>query len=144
MKKQRFTGPMGSWMNKHLALRRSLGFIYKAAEYNLDEFDQYLNKNFPQCKTISREMVVGFLDSKPLNKPKTRSQHISSLRQFCRFMFQLDTATYIPEKGLQKHATSQIKPHIFTEGNCSYPYAATRQMGMRGSPIQRYHQIRPY
>lgn len=47
MKKQRFTGPLGPWMNKHLALRRSLGFLYKAAEYNLDEFDQYLNKNFP-------------------------------------------------------------------------------------------------
>lgn len=135
MKKQRFTGPMGSWINRHLELRRSLGFIYKAAEYNLDEFDQYLNKNFPKCKTISREMVLGFLDSKPQNSPKTRSQHISSLRQFCRFMFQFDIDTYIPERTLVKHANSEIEPYIFTEEEIKQLIYQTQNMKVNGNKL---------
>lgn len=131
MKKQRFTGPLGPWINKHLALRRSLGFIYKAAEYNLDEFDQYLKENFPQCKTISREMVIGFLDSKPQNSPLTRSQHITSLRQFCRFMFQFDTDTYIPEKRLLKHAKPEVEPHIFTEEEIRQLIYQAKNMNVR-------------
>ena len=137
MKKQRFTGPMGPWMKKHLALRKSLGFIYKAAEYNLDEFDQYLNENFPQCKTISREMVIGFLDSKPQISPLTRAQHITSLRQFCRFMFQLNTNTYIPEKGLLKRAKPEVEPYIFTGEEIRYLIYQAKNMNVRDKLLRQ-------
>ena len=60
-------------------------------------------------------MVVGYLSSINNLQPKTRAQHVSSLRQFCSFMFQFDPNTYIPENGLTGFATVQTKPHIFTE-----------------------------
>lgn len=131
MKKQRFTGPMGTWINKHLALRRSLGFIYRSVESSLDEFDQYLNVNFPHCRTISRDMVIGFLDAKRQNSLLTRSQHISNVRQFCRFMFQFDTDTYIPEKRLLKHAKPEVEPHIFTEEEIKHLMHQARNMNGR-------------
>lgn len=115
MKKQRFNGPMGKWMEQHLALRRSLGFIYRTTEYTLDAFDQHLASNFPHCQTISREMVISYLNATHHEKPGTRSQKVSDLRQFSRFMFQFDPDTYIPEKGLVGPAKTQIKQHIFTE-----------------------------
>jgi site-specific recombinase XerD len=115
MKKQRFNGPMGKWMEQHLALRRSLGFIYRTSEYTLDAFDQHLANNFSYCQTISREVVVSYLNATHQDKPKTRSQKVSELRQFSRFMFQFDPDTYIPEKGLVGPAKVQIKQHIFTE-----------------------------
>ena len=115
MNKQRFNGPIGQYIKKHLELRKSLGFIYKSATYNLDAFDCHLAKNFPKCKTISREMVISYLNCINNLKPKTKEQQVGSLRQFCRFMFQFDPNTYIPEKGLTGPATVQIKPHIFTE-----------------------------
>ncbi len=115
MKKKRFKGPMGKFIKQHLELRRSLGFIYKGTEYPLDAFDQHLAKYFPYCKTITREMVFGYLDSTHHLQSKTRSDHVSKLRQFCRFMFQFNTKTYIPENGLVSPGIVQVKPHIFTE-----------------------------
>ncbi|MEA1889639.1 MAG: tyrosine-type recombinase/integrase [Pseudomonadota bacterium] len=115
MKKQRFTGPMGRWMVQHLALRRSLGYLYVSAEFTLDAFDQFLAGHFPNCKVITRQMVVGYLDTTRHKAPLTRADHVSVLRQFCRFMLQFDLATYIPEKGLVGSAKVQVKPYIFTQ-----------------------------
>ena len=117
MMKQRFTGPMGSWMIQHLTLRRSLGYLYKGAEYTLDTFDQYLHTTFPDCTVITRQMVVGYLDTTQHKLPLTRVDHVSILRQFCRFMLQFDLTTYIPEKGLVGPAKVQVKPYIFSEND---------------------------
>lgn len=114
MKKQRFTGPMGHWISQHLALRRSMGYIYKGAEYGLDTFDQFLSRHFPDCTTISRVMVTDYLDSTRHLLPLSRAGQVTILRQFCRFMFQFDSETYIPEKGLIGVGSVQVKPHIFT------------------------------
>ncbi|MFT5114878.1 MAG: site-specific recombinase XerD [Parasphingorhabdus sp.] len=108
---------MGSWMIQHLTLRRSLGFIYKGAEFTLDAFDQYLDVNFSNCTAITRDMVVGYLDTTQHKLPLTRADHVSDLRQFCRFMLQYDLTTYIPEKGLVAPAKVQIIPHIFSKND---------------------------
>ncbi len=115
MKKQRFTGPMGEMMTQHLVLRRSLGYRYVSAEYTLDAFDQYLDGYFPKCKVITRQMVVDYLKTTINHLPSTRADHVSILRQFCRFMLQYDLTTYLPEKGLVSRAMVQVKPYIFTE-----------------------------
>ena len=60
-------------------------------------------------------MVISYLDSTHHKKPATRSNHVSILRQFCPFMFQLYPETYISEKCLVGTAEVQIKPYIFTE-----------------------------
>jgi integrase/recombinase XerD len=117
MKKKRFNGPIGKWIKQHLALRKSLGFIYKSAEYDLDAFDQHLKNYFPNCKTISRQMVIRYLETTKKHMPLTRAHHITNLRQFCRFMFQRDPNTYIPEKKLLGPAKVQVKPYIFTKND---------------------------
>ena len=113
--KKRFYGPIGKQIKQHLKLRGSLGCIYDSAKYDLDAFDQHLAKFFPRCKTISREMIMSYLDSVRHLAPKTQAQKITNLRQFCRFMFQINPKNYIPEKKIISHAEVQVKPHIFTE-----------------------------
>jgi len=113
--KKRFNGPIGEQIKQHLKLRKSLGFIYRSSVYSLDAFDLYLAKYFPCCETISREMIIGYLDSIHYLQPISRQRQITNLRQFCRFMFQFDQNTYIPEKNLVNHAEVKVKPHIFTE-----------------------------
>ena len=115
MKKQRFTGPMGEKMKQHIELRRAMGYIYKAPEFTLDAFDQYLKLNHPHCQTISRNMITGYLEITKKNLPLSRAAHLTHLRQFCRFLFQFDVNTYIPEKGLLPPGKVQVRPHIFTE-----------------------------
>lgn len=113
--KKRFQGPMGKFIKRHLELRRSLGLIYRTAEYTLDAFDQHLEKYFPRCKIITREMILSYLNSTRHFESTTRCDHVSKLRQFCRFMFHINEKTYIPEKGLVGPGVVQVKPHIFTK-----------------------------
>lgn len=82
-------------------------------------------------------MVIGFLDSKPQSSPLTRVQHITSLRQFCRFMFQLNTNTYIPEKGLLKRAKPEVEPYIFTEEEIKYLIYQAKNMNVRDKLLRQ-------
>ncbi len=115
--KNKHKGPIASYITQHLKLRRSLGYLYKGAEFTLNAFDHFLSLNYPNCNVITRQMIVGYLKTTQHKMPATRSDHVSDLRQFCRFMLQFDTKTYIPEKGLVEPAVTQVKPYIFTEGD---------------------------
>ncbi len=136
MKKQRFTGPMGQRIKAHLALRRSLGFLYQTPEYDLDAFDQHLAIHFPNCKTITRKMIISYLDSTHHHKPRTRTGHVNILRQFCRYMFQFDADTYIPEKGLVGPASVETKSHIFTEEEIIKLIEQTKQLHVKNTLLQ--------
>ena len=113
--KNRFSGPMGSMIKRHLNLRRSLGSVLKNAEYCLDAFDQYLAKYFPDIQTIRRDMIVGYLETTRHLHSTSRCDQLTQLRQFCRFLFQLNPDTYIPEKNLLPHGKVKLKPHIYSK-----------------------------
>lgn len=113
--KRRFRSLLGTSIKRHLALRRSLGFILKNAEYALDEFDRYLADHYPRTKTITREIVVNYLETTRHLRATSRADRISNLRQFCRFLFLFDGNTYIPERALIPPARVEVKPHIYCE-----------------------------
>lgn len=115
MKTKRYLNPIEKRIKQYLELRQSLGFVDKSCKHTLGTFDCHLTKCYPNVKTISREMVVSFLNCTHPSKARAREHQVTDLRQFCRFMFQFDSETYIPEKGLVKPAKIQVKPHIFTE-----------------------------
>jgi len=109
------TGPLGPFIKKHLELRRSLGFVLRNAEYALSEFDFYLARFFPQAQSVTRAMITGYLQTLSHLSAGTLCDRITHLRQFCRFLFQLDPGTYIPERNLVPAAHTIRNPHIYTE-----------------------------
>jgi site-specific recombinase XerD len=113
--KKRFYGPLGQVMERHLKLRRSLGFVLKNAEFTLDEFDRYLANHFSKTKTITRPMVVGYLKTVRHLHPRSQSDRVNNLRQFSRYLFQFDISVYIPERSLVPPVVTTVKPHIYTE-----------------------------
>ena len=98
--KQRLLGPLGPLMARHLQLRRSLGFILGSDEIALDQFDRFVAAHFPAATSVTKPMVVGYLKTLDHLHPATQQHQIGTLRQFCRFLFQLNPDTYIPEKGI--------------------------------------------
>ena len=112
--KPRFSGPLADFMKRHLQLRRSLGYQLRAAELALDQFDIYVAEIFPGCQTVTRPMVTGYLKTIAAAHLVTRHKRLSILRQFCRFLFQLNPETYIPEARLLPTAKSDFQPHIYT------------------------------
>jgi integrase len=109
------TSLLGPFMEQHLELRRSLGFILRNAEYALTEFDHYLARALPHAKTVTRPMITGYLQTLTHLEGTTLRDRIIHLRQFCRFLFQLNPDTYIPERNLVPPARTIRTPHIYTE-----------------------------
>ena len=108
-------GPLACFIDRHLELRRSLGFRLANAEYTLIQFDRYLTKCFPEATTVTRAMVTGYLQTRDHRCSRSLHERVSHLRQFCRFLFQLDQEAYIPERSLVPPARSLREPDIYTE-----------------------------
>jgi site-specific recombinase XerD len=108
-------GPLGIFIKQHLELRRSLGFILYNAELALNEFDWYLAREFPEAHTVTRAMVTGYLHTLGHLHTATLHDRLTHLRQFCRFLFQRDPETYIPERSLIPPHHTTRKAHIYTE-----------------------------
>ena len=127
--KNKLTGPMGQMMKRYLALQRSFGLVLKHAESILDAFDRHLTVHFPKAKRITRNSVVGYLETTRHLHSMTRRHYLSCVRQFCRFLFHFDPKTYIPEKHLLPPAKIKIRAHIYSETELQSILRLTRQLG---------------
>jgi integrase len=124
---------MGQTMKQYLALQRSLGLLLEAAEYTLDDFDQYLAVHFPKVKRVTRKMVMGYLATTRHLHSTSRRDALSILRQFCRFLFHLNPRTYIPQRNLLPPGKVKVRPHIYSEIELQNILRFTRQLGPHGS-----------
>ena len=131
--KARLTGPLGKLMKRHLQLRRSLGYELRTAEIALDQFDAYAAEFFPNSQTVTRPMITGYLQKISDLHPVTRHSQLSVLRQFCRFLFQLDAKAYIPGGQLLPAARSDFHPHIYTLDEVLQLMDAARRLPPAGS-----------
>jgi integrase len=78
-------------------------------------------------------MIAGCLQKILDLHPVTRHSHLSVLRQFCRFLFQLDPENYIPEGHLLPTAKSGFRPHIYTVNEVVRLMEAARRLPPAGS-----------
>ena len=131
--KIRFKGPMSQTIKQYLSLQRSLGLIIKNADYILDNFDQYLAVHFPKVKQVTRKMITDYLTTTHHLHSSSRCHVLSTLRQFCRFLFQLNPKTYIPHKNLLPPSRIKVRPHIYSETELQNILRRTRQLGPPGS-----------
>ncbi len=126
-------GPFGAAIQRHLALRHSLGFILQSQELTLRTFDQYTWRNFPKTTTVTRDIIIGFLHTRQHLRLSSRHDEVCSLRQFCRFLFQQDPNNDIPEKGLLPPIRSAFRPHIYTHAEAASLLHLARQLLPAGS-----------
>jgi site-specific recombinase XerD len=105
---------LGVLINRYLQVRRSFGYIHKNAEYILNEFERYLSQYFPNAKTVTRPMIIGFLSDYGHLQASSVYIRFICLRQFCRFLFQLNPDNYVPETRLVPPGPTLRRPHIYT------------------------------
>lgn len=132
--KKDFIGPIGPLMKQYLELRRSVGFALRGDyEHVLGQFALYLAEHFPHAETITRSMVIGYLSSMKHLSVSTRSDYLSKLRQFCRFLHLYHPETYIPEKKLESRAKGMRTPYIYSREEVTRLMLAAMQLSPPGS-----------
>jgi integrase/recombinase XerD len=113
MKKITF-GPFSKSISRHLELRRALGYQLKNNDTILKDFDNFVAKHFPDATIVTRPMVAGYLETQRNVKLRTQHGKLTVLRQFCRFLFQLNPDSYIPGTGLLPASRGDFQPYIYT------------------------------
>ena len=113
--KRKYLSNFASFMERYLKLRMSMGYTCRKAKRHLHEFDFYLSKYHADAKTVTKQVVVGFLENAKLLGSKDHNGRLTSLRIFLRYLFQFDIGTYIPEKSLAVPYKIKTKPHIYTK-----------------------------
>lgn len=126
-------GPFSIFINQYLQLRRSLGCILKNSEYTLNKFNLYLARYFPDAKTVTKPMIVGYLQEAKHLHASTLYLRFIYLRQFCRFLFQLNPDNYVPESRLIKRGPTVRLPHIYTTEEAMKLIRLARMLTPNGS-----------
>lgn len=126
--KTEFVGPLGALVKRYLELRRSFGFTLRNTEHVLGRVDRFLAEHFPDAETITRPMVLGYLESVKHLSPSTRCLHLSKLRVFCRFLSQYHLNTYIPERNLEPRGDRKHTPYIYSEREVAEIIRAARRL----------------
>lgn len=113
MRDSKFYGWLGRHIVRHLQPRRSLGVLSQANESTLKKFNRYQRDHFPKAKTISREMIVGYLKTTAHLHSSSRVNEVIYLRQFCLYLSRLDLEVYLPERALVPKAKPKVRVHIY-------------------------------
>jgi integrase len=122
-----FTGPYADLCMRFINHKRALGFKYYEGGQWLRMFDNY-------CKSIrsavpptpDKPLINGFLDALPYLAPKSKSNILTTLRQFGLFLFELNYKAYIPP--MQKMMGSEFTPYIYSKSEVKRLLASINDM----------------
>jgi integrase/recombinase XerD len=110
-----FTSPLGPHMEGFLELKRALGRRYETVEVELRCFDRYVTGLDEPPEFMTRDLVHGWLGTKPHVRPTTQKKRAAVLRQFCLYLARFDRHTYVPDRALFPARGPIYKAHIYSE-----------------------------
>jgi len=122
-----FTGPYADLCTQFISHKRALGFKYYESGQWLRMFDNY-------CKTVHRtvpsvpdkSLINGFLDTLSYLAPKSKSNILTTLRQFGLFLSELNHEAYIPS--MQKLKGNEFTPYIYSKSEVKRLLASINDM----------------
>jgi len=100
---------------EYIDFRLSLGFSMRNTNYVFIEFDNFVFENYPKSKTITRKMIVDYVATSKHLHSSSRCYRVTLLRGFCKYLYQQNPKTYIPEPKLIKYGKRKVSPYIFTD-----------------------------
>lgn len=126
--KYTFSGPLAALIQRHLELQRALGFELRNANYTLAAFDRFLSEYFPQAQAVTRSMVLEFCKTMGHLHNNTRSLRLGHIRQFCRFLFQLNPDSYVPGSDLLPRRQPTRLPYLYNHAEVVALMRLARQL----------------
>lgn len=127
--KYHFSGPLARFIEQYFEVQRSLGIEQPRVGYTLAAFDRHLINHFPQARTVTRSMVVDFLDTTRHVHVNTRRQRLRNIRQFCQFLFHLDGESYIPDSRLLPPLQrTSFHPYLYRVNDVITPMQLARRL----------------
>ena len=96
-----------------IALKRALGFSYRAEAGSLRRIDTFLCENNLSEKRISKELCDLWCRKRTYETVTNQASRISVMRVFCKYLNDIGIPAYIPPKGIPGKGADTM--HIFTQ-----------------------------
>ncbi len=112
-----FESPLGPQIEAFLKLKRALGRRYYSAEYEMRSFDRFVAGRDDPVDTVTRALVLAWLNARPHLKPVTLRSRGGILRQFCLYMVRLAPHTYVPDRTLFPVRGPTLKAYVNSEAD---------------------------
>jgi integrase/recombinase XerD len=113
-------------LRDYTALRRSLGFAAKEADFLLPSFLTYLEER--HATNVTTELALAWASSPEGVLAVTRRQRLSAVRGFARHLSNLDEATEIPPLDLLPASYSRVTPYLYSDEEIEALMAAARSL----------------
>lgn len=127
-----FRSPLASRMEAFLQVRIGLGRKGVTDRRSLLYLDRFLRGELKQGDAITREVANRWFEAMKNLSVGTRINHLSILRQFCRYLWHFDPRTYIVPRKLLPRRTRPA-PYIYSRREVRALISGLRQLGPPGS-----------
>jgi integrase/recombinase XerD len=127
-----FRSPLAFRLQCFLETRRAAGRRGVSSQKLLLRLDRFLLSELQPGETITREIVERRIKDLESLSIGTRINHISVLRQFCRYLAHFDPRTCVVHRSFLPRRTRPA-PYIYTRKEVRQIMAAARRIGPRGS-----------
>lgn len=132
-----FHSPLAARLQSFLTLRGGLGRNENCERRNLRYLDRFLQAELKPGQAITREVVSRWMEAAKTWSVNTRINHLSILRQFCRYLSHFDRRTYIVPRNLLPRRTRPA-PYIYSRREVRALMREAWRVGPRGSPRTRF------
>lgn len=127
-----FSSPLASRMEAFLQVRIGLGRKGVTDRRSLLYLDRFLRVELKQGDTITQEVANRWFEAMKHLSVGTRINHLSILRQFCRYLWHFDQRTYIVPRKLLPRRTRPA-PYIYSRREVRALMSGLRQLNPPGS-----------
>jgi integrase/recombinase XerD len=127
-----FRSPLAFRLQCFLETRKAAGRRGVSSQKLLIGLDRFLLSELQPGETITREIVEGRIKGLESLSIGTRINHISVLRQFCRYLAHFDPRTCVVHRSFLPRRTRPA-PYIYTRREVQQIMAAAKRIGPRGS-----------
>ncbi len=124
-----FTSCLGSRMEKFCALRRLSGTDYLSQTRLLGYFDKFLVEQNFEGNSMTADLVDLYMRGISGLAPRSQSNRLCVIRQFCIYLCQFQPNSYVPEERRTPSSSSVFQPYLFTPEEVRLLISQARELG---------------
>lgn len=129
-----------SGLARHLqglvASKHAMGLPYETSERHLRQFDAMCVRDFPGQATLTRQMAMAWLVSRPGEHVNGQMRRITPIRQLAKHMASLGADAYVIPSGIPGRQV-RFRPHIFSHQELRAIFDAADRVRASGFSGQR-------
>lgn len=136
-----WASPLGELMVAFVAEKRALGYIYVSDELTLNRLDRYLvGQNLREPK-LEKELLLGFLERNPEEKPSARSRRMTATNQFSEYLVRNGYEAYVVPRKMFPVYDGSFKARVLTKDEISKFLAAADRFPQDDVYPLKHHEI---